>query len=147
MPTYLTADELKDEWTAARVNDLSGGDDTEVEKAIEKVERQVEGVLSSRYGGDDLDTIRSQVPGTVKDIVSDMALFELFKRRGFDQPAPDAVMAHDNGRRRLSLIGRGQENLNLSGDHDVDKTRKKFASSKSADDAAFSLSSGPLSCW
>ena len=147
MPTYLTVAGLKTRWTADRIDGLTGSDDSIASAAIEEAEREVEGVLRSRYGTGGLLAIQTQNPDTVKDLVSQLALVPLYRARNFDQVAPDAAMAQQSGRSRLGRIARGQEDLLLSGNPSYDVATKTFSVARATTEAAFQKDSGPLSEW
>ncbi len=138
MPRFLTRDEFFARKGEARVTAYAGGDLAVVDAAIDRAEAEAVARLVPRYG-DKLPTNPASTPDVLKDQVADIALERVLD--GHDQVAPNVTDAARTARTFLRDVGRGQADLGLPDQPDVDVTTPAILVTKPASEAALTLQS------
>ena len=143
MGTWLTEAELETRYGAARLlaladRDGNGVADTGViAAAIDEAESRVASRLRVRYQPGDLPTSTATASAALKRVVAQLAFFYLHELH--DVKGQDVYDARDGALSELSDMVRGHAGLLLDGEPDVDQSRPQVLTTKTSDDARFTL--------
>lgn len=138
---YLTEDELEARYGADRITALADrdGDGTAdtgvVEAAILDGESFADSHLLNRYSTSDLPTTPESATLPLKQVVSGFALW--FLAANLSQKGQDIVDAYQTALDQVRALASGRQSLVLAAAPDVDRSRPRVLTTKSASDATF----------
>lgn len=135
MGTWVTADDLKERYSSARIDRVADrGDSTlpddVIAAAIEDAEGEARSSLLGRFTLSDLPTNSTDASPTLKRVVERLALYSLYEP--YDTKPQDVVTARAAARDELAQIVHGGISLLIAGEPAVDTARMAVATSRRA---------------
>lgn len=146
MGTWLTAAEAAERFGATRIAQATGGDDSQVERAVARAESRVKSELVAlRYKPEELPTTAAATSEALKRIVG--SFFWHYLHEASEIRGQDVRDVYDDARAELKAVGTGHMSLLLAGDPAIDNARPEILMEPVAGTSSGSLRPTLDNCW